>query len=98
VDLNPNSKISARIDDDAVKPVRIFESGAISLFLVEKFSRFIPLDVAGRIECMSWLLWQVGSAAYLGVFFAFLSLRAYQVGVAIDGFTMEAKRQLHVLD
>ncbi len=67
MDLNPNSKIPARIDDDAVKPVRIFESGAISLFLAEKFGRFIPLDVAGRIECMSWLFWQVGSAAYLGV-------------------------------
>ena len=77
----PNSKIPALIDYGAVKPVRIFESGAILLYLAEKFGRFIPLAVVGRMECISWLLWQVGSAPYLGEGLRISSLWADQVGV-----------------
>ena len=99
VDLNPNSKIPALIDYGADKPVRIFESGAILLYLAEKFGRFIPLDVVGRMECMSWLFWQVGSAPYLGGGFAhFYHYASVKLEYAIDRFTMEAKRQLHVVD
>jgi len=79
VDLNPNSKIPALIDYGAVKPVRIFESGANLLYLAEKFGRFIPLDVVGRMECMSWLSGRL-AALHIWVWFcAFLSLWADQV-------------------
>lgn len=99
VDLNPNSKIPAPIDYGTDKPVRIFASGSILLYLAKKFGRFIPLAAVGRMECMSWLFWQVGSAPYLGGGFAhFYHYAPVKLAYAIDRFTMEAKRQLHVLD
>jgi GSH-dependent disulfide-bond oxidoreductase len=99
VDLNPNSKIPALIDYGGSQPVRIFESGAILLYLAEKFEKFIPLDMPGRMECLSWLFWQMGSAPYLGGGFAhFYRYAPVKLEYPIDRYAMEAKRQLDVLD
>jgi GST-like protein len=99
VELNPNSKIPALIDYGAERPVRIFESGAILLYLAEKFGRFIPKSMPERMECLSWLFWQVGSAPYVGGGFAhFYKYAPVKIEYAIDRFTMELKRQLDVLN
>ncbi|MGL5012641.1 MAG: glutathione-dependent disulfide-bond oxidoreductase, partial [Paracoccaceae bacterium] len=66
VEVNPNSKIPAMMDHFVTPPQRVFESGAILLYLAEKFGALIPADAAGRTECLSWLFWQMGSAPYLG--------------------------------
>ena len=99
VELNPNSKIPALVDYGTERPVRIFESGAILLYLAEKFRHFLPTDAAARMDCLSWLFWQVGSTRYVGGGFAHLYKYApIKIEYAIDRYTMELKRQLHVLD
>jgi GSH-dependent disulfide-bond oxidoreductase len=99
VAANPNSKIPALVDRSGPKPVRVFESGAILLYLAEKFGAFLPADHAARTECLSWLFWQMGSAPYLGGGFGhFYAYAPTKIEYAIDRFAMEAKRQLDVLD
>ncbi|MFZ5912648.1 MAG: glutathione-dependent disulfide-bond oxidoreductase [Pseudomonadota bacterium] len=99
VAVNPNSKIPALLDRSGPKPVRVFESGAILLYLAEKFSAFVPEDPALRAECYSWLFWQMGSAPYLGGGFGhFYAYAPEKIEYAINRFTMEVKRQLDVLD
>jgi GST-like protein len=81
------------------KPIRVFESGAILLYLAEKFGAFVPTAPAERAECLSWLFWQMGSAPYLGGGFGHFYMYApFKIEYAIDRFAMEAKRQLDVLD
>ena len=99
VAVNPNSKIPALLDRSAVKPVRVFESGSILVYLAEKFDAFLPRAAAARAECLSWLFWQVGSAPYLGGGFGhFYAYAPTKIEYAIDRFAMEVKRQLDVLD
>lgn len=99
VDINPNSKIPALLDQSTASPTRVFESGAILLYLAEKFGAFIPEDNAGRTQCLNWLFWQMGSAPYLGGGFGhFYSYAPVKIEYCIDRFTMETKRQLDVLD
>ncbi len=99
VDVNPNSKIPALMDRSGPKPIRVFESGAILLYLAEKFGAFVPTTPAERAECLSWLFWQMGSAPYLGGGFGhFFAYAPTKIEYAIDRFAMEVKRQLDVLD
>jgi GST-like protein len=99
VEVNPNSKIPALMDRSGAKPIRVFESGAILLYLAEKFGAFLPSDPATRAETLSWLFWQMGSAPYIGGGFGHFYVYApTKIEYAIDRFTMEAKRQLDVLD
>jgi GST-like protein len=99
VGVNPNSKIPALMDHSAKTPIRIFESGAILLYLAEKFDVFLPSDSAARTECLCWLFWQMGSAPYLGGGFGhFYAYAPYKMEYPINRFTMETKRQLDVLD
>ena len=99
VGVNPNSKIPALMDYSAKTPTRIFESGAILLYLAEKFNAFLPTDATARTECMSWLFWQMGSAPYLGGGFGhFYAYAPYKMEYPINRFAMETKRQLDVLD
>ena len=99
VGVNPNSKIPALMDYSAKTPIRIFESGAILLYLAEKFDVFLPSDSAARTECLCWLFWQMGSAPYLGGGFGhFYAYAPYKMEYPINRFTMETKRQLDVLD
>ena len=99
VAINPNSKIPALVDRSGAKPIRIFEFGAILLYLAEKFGAFLPTDAAARAECFSWLFWQMGSAPYLGGGFGhFYAYAPIKIEYAIDRFAMETKRLLDVLD
>jgi GST-like protein len=99
VGVNPNSKIPALMDRSGPTPVRVFESGAILLYLAEKFGAFLPKDSAARAECLSWLFWQMGSAPYVGGGFGhFYAYAPTKQEYPIDRFTMETKRQLDVLD
>jgi GSH-dependent disulfide-bond oxidoreductase len=99
VAVNPNSKIPALLDRSTPTPTRVFESGAILVYLAEKFGAFLPSGGAGRAECLSWLFWQVGSTPYLGGGFGhFYAYAPAKIEYAIDRFAMEAKRQLDVLD
>ena len=99
VELNPNSKIPVLLDTSERKPIRVFESGSILLYLAEKFSAFIPKDRATRTETLNWLFWQMGSAPYLGGGFGhFYAYAPMKIEYAIDRFSMEVKRQLDVLD
>src|SRR5690348_15882807 len=100
VDINPNSKIPALMDRSGDKPIRVFESGAILVYLAEKFgSAFLPTEPAKRAECLSWLFWQMGAAPYLGGGFGhFYDYAPTKIEYAIDRFAMEVKRQLDVLD
>ena len=99
VKANPNSKIPALMDHSTAPPTRIFESGAILLYLAEKFSAFLPSDPSKRPECLSWLFWQMGSAPYLGGGFGhFYAYAPVKIEYPIDRFAMEVKRQLDVLD
>lgn len=99
VDINPNSKIPALVDYSGDTPLRVFESGSILLHLAEKFGAFLPTEVAARTECMNWLFWQMGSAPYLGGGFGhFYAYAPYKMEYPIDRYSMEAKRQLDVLD
>jgi GST-like protein len=99
VAVNPNSKIPALVDRSGPTPIRVFESGAILLYLAEKFRAFLPTEAGPRAECFSWLFWQMGSAPYLGGGFGhFYAYAPEKLEYAIDRFAMEAKRQLDVLD
>jgi GST-like protein len=99
VEANPNSKIPALVDRSGTEPVRVFESGAILLYLAEKFGAFIPRDASQRAECLSWLFWQMGSAPYVGGGFGhFYAYAPTKMEYPINRFTMETKRQLDVLD
>jgi len=99
VAANPNSKIPALMDRSGAQPIRVFESGAILLYLAEKFGAFLPVDASARAECLSWLFWQMGSAPYLGGGFGhFYAYAPTKIEYAIDRFAMETKRQLDVLD
>ncbi len=99
VEVNPNSKIPALMDRSGPEPIRVFESGAILVYLAEKFGAFLPVEAAARAECLSWLFWQVGSAPYLGGGFGhFFAYAPTKIEYAIDRFAMETKRQLDVLD
>lgn len=99
VEVNPNSKIPALMDFSGAEPVRVFESGSILFYLAEKFKAFLPTDVAQRTECMSWLMWQMGSAPYLGGGFGhFYAYAPTKIEYAIDRFAMEVKRELDVLN
>src|SRR6201994_2724902 len=99
VEVNPNSKIPALLDRSEPKPVRVFESGSILVYLAEKFGAFLPTERAARAECLSWLFWQMGSAPYLGGGFGhFYAYAPAKIEYAIDRFAMEVKRQLDVLD
>jgi GSH-dependent disulfide-bond oxidoreductase len=99
VAVNPNSKIPALVDRSGPRPVRVFESGAILVYLAEKFGAFLPWETAARAECLSWLFWQMGAAPYLGGGFGhFYAYAPTKMEYAIDRFAMETKRQLDVLD
>jgi GST-like protein len=99
VAVNPNSKIPALLDCSGPTPIRVFESGAILMYLAEKFGSFLPTEASARAECLSWLFWQMGSAPYLGGGFGhFYAYAPTKIEYAIDRFAMEAKRQLDVLD
>jgi GST-like protein len=99
VAINPNSKIPALVDRSGPTPIRVFESGAILMHLVERFGAFLPAEGAARAECLSWLFWQVGSAPYLGGGFGhFYAYAPTKIEYPIDRFAMEVKRQLDVLD
>ena len=99
VAINPNSKIPALMDRSAAQPVRVFESGAIMLYLAEKFGAFLPEGGAARAECLSWMFWQMGSAPFLGGGFGhFYAYAPTKMEYPIDRYAMEVKRQLDVLD
>jgi GSH-dependent disulfide-bond oxidoreductase len=99
VAANPNSKIPALVDRSGATPIRVFESGAILVYLAEKFREFLPTEVGARAECLSWLFWQMGSTPYLGGGFGhFYAYAPQKIEYAIDRYTMEVKRQLDVLD
>lgn len=99
VAANPNSKIPALVDRSTTPPTRVFESGAILLYLAEKFDHFLPRVPSARAECLSWLFWQMGSAPYLGGGFGhFYAYAPSKIEYCIDRYTMEVKRQLDVLD
>lgn len=103
VAINPNSKIPALVDhnpSEAGEPIAIFESGAILMYLAEKFGKFIPMQQGkARVECLSWLMWQMGSAPFLGGGFGhFYAYAPEPMEYPINRYTMEVKRQLDVLD
>ena len=99
VEINPNSKIPALVDKNNGASITIFESGAILLYLAEKFNKFIPKNPADKASMMSWLFWQVGSAPFLGGGFGhFYAYAPEKFKYPIDRFAMESKRQLDVLD
>jgi len=99
VEINPNSKIPALVDRSGSEPIRVFESGAILLYLAEKFGAFVPTQPQQRAECLSWLFWQVGSTPYVGGGFGHFYVYApVKIEYAIDRFAMETKRQLDVLN
>jgi GST-like protein len=99
VDINPNSKIPALIDRSGSKPIRVFESGAILLYLAERFGEFLPASGAPRAETLSWLFWQVGAAPFLGGGFGhFFAYAPAKFEYAINRYAMEAKRQFDVLN
>ena len=97
--INPNSKIPALVDRSGPKPIRVFETGAMLMYLAEKFGEFLPTEAGARAECLSWLFWQMGSAPYLGGGFGhFYAYAPTKIEYAIHRFAMEAKRLLDVLD
>ena len=99
VKINPNSKIPAMVDRSGPQPVRVFETGAILVYLAEKFGEFLPKEGAARAECLSWLFWQMGSTPYVGGGFGhFYAYAPVKIEYPIDRFAMETKRLLDVLD
>ena len=99
VAANPNSKIPVLVDHSGAEPVRVFESGAILVYLAEKFGAFLPAGGAARAETLSWLFWQMGSAPFLGGGFGhFYAYAPEKIRYAIDRYAMEVKRQMDVLD
>lgn len=99
VGANPNSKIPALMDHSVTPAQRVFESGSILIYLAEKFGAFLPSDPAKRTEAISWLMWQMGSAPYLGGGFGhFYAYAPHPMEYPINRFAMETKRQLDVLN
>jgi GSH-dependent disulfide-bond oxidoreductase len=99
VDVNPNSKIPAMLDRSMDPPVRLFESGSMLVYLAEKFGAFLSTDIRRRAETMNWLMWQMGSAPFVGGGFGhFFAYAPFKMEYAINRYAMETKRQLHVLD
>jgi len=99
VDINPNSKIPAMMDHSTNPPTRIFESGSMLLYLAKKFGAFLPEDHHKQTETINWLMWQMGSAPFLGGGFGhFYAYAPFKMKYPIDRYTMEVKRQLHLLD
>jgi GST-like protein len=99
VQINPNSKIPALMDRSGPEPIRVFESGAMLLYLAEKFDAFLAHDPKTRAESLSWLFWQMGSTPYLGGGFGhFYAYAPIKIEYAIDRYAMEVKRQMDVLD
>jgi GSH-dependent disulfide-bond oxidoreductase len=99
VAINPNSKIPAMMDHSVSPPVRLFESGSMLVYLAEKFGAFLPTDPHKRAETMNWLMWQMGSAPFVGGGFGhFFAYAPFKMQYPIDRYAMETKRQLHVLD
>lgn len=99
VAVNPNSKIPALVDHSGPEPIPVFESGAILIHLAEKFGAFLPTEPGERARCLSWLMWQMGSAPYLGGGFGhFYAYAPLKIEYAIDRFALEVKRQMDVLD
>ena len=99
VAINPNSKIPALLDRSGPTPIRVFETGAILMYLAEKFGEFLPTETTARAECLSWLFWQMGSTPYVGGGFGhFYAYAPTKIEYAIDRFAMETKRLLDVLD
>ncbi|HZV58565.1 MAG TPA: glutathione-dependent disulfide-bond oxidoreductase [Sphingobium sp.] len=99
VKINPNSKIPAMMDYSQNPPLRLFESGSMLFYLAEKFGAFLPTDIAKRTETMNWLMWQMGSAPFVGGGFGhFYAYAPFRIEYAIDRYAMETKRQLDVLD
>ena len=100
VEVNPNSKIPALMDRSGPKPIRVFESGAILIYLAEKFGgAFLPTEQPARAETYSWLMWLMGAAPFLGGGFGhFYAYAPTKIEYAIDRYAMEVKRQLDVLD
>lgn len=99
VDINPNSKIPALVDHSVGEPLRVFESGSIMIYLAEKFGAFLPTEVRARTETLSWLMWQMASAPFLGGGFGhFYAYAPIKIEYAINRYAMEAKRQLDVLN
>ncbi|OAH45402.1 glutathione-dependent disulfide-bond oxidoreductase [Sphingobium yanoikuyae] len=99
VDINPNSKIPALMDHSTTPPTRLFESGSILFYLAEKFRALLPVEHFKRAETMNWLMWQMGSAPFVGGGFGhFYAYAPFKIEYAINRYAMETKRQLHVLD
>lgn len=99
VAINPNSKIPALLDKSTMPHTRVFESGAILVYLAEKFGHFLPTDLTEKAEVMSWLMWQMGSAPFLGGGFGhFYAYAPEKFEYPINRYAMEVKRQLDVLD
>ncbi len=99
VEINPNSKIPAMMDHSVDPPVRLFESGSILVYLAEKFGAFLPTESRARAEVFNWLMWQMGSAPFVGGGFGhFYNYAPFKIEYAINRYAMETKRQLHVLD
>ncbi len=99
VAANPNSKIPALVDRSGADPIRVFESGAILIYLAEKFGAFLPTEPAQRAETLSWLMWQMGSAPFLGGGFGhFYAYAPTKMEYPINRYAMEVKRQMDVLD
>jgi len=99
VDINPNSKIPALVDRSGETPVRVFESGSILVYLAEKFGAFLPKDGVARTETFNWLMWQMGSAPFVGGGFGhFFAYAPEKLEYPINRYAMETKRQLDVLD
>lgn len=99
VKINPNSKIPAMMDHSLDPPLRLFESGSMLIYLAEKFGAFLPTDIRKRTETLNWLMWQMGSAPFVGGGFGhFYAYAPFKIEYAIDRYAMETKRQLDVLD
>ncbi|MEQ1539412.1 MAG: glutathione-dependent disulfide-bond oxidoreductase [Sphingorhabdus sp.] len=99
VGVNPNSKIPAMVDTSTDPSIRLFESGSMLVYLAEKFGAFLSTDVHKRAETMNWVMWQMGSAPFVGGGFGhFYAYAPFKMQYPIDRYAMEAKRQLHVLD
>lgn len=99
VEINPNSKIPAMVDQSETPRVEVFESASILMYLAEKYGHLLPRDLHEKTETLNWLFWQIGSAPYVGGGFGhFFSYAPEKMKYPIDRFTMETKRQLDLLD
>ncbi|WP_343698961.1 glutathione-dependent disulfide-bond oxidoreductase [Caulobacter sp.] len=99
VGINPNSKIPALVDRSVTPEITLFESGSILIYLAEKFGAFLPTEPHARAKTLNWLMWQMGSAPFVGGGFGhFYAYAPFKIEYAIDRYAMETKRQLHVLD